>query len=98
MTLDELNRLPSAAATAEFRKCCGSSAWAEAMTAGRPFASRDQLLAAADQALAGCAKAARREAFDHHPRIGEQQLPEKFGATAGWAGQEQAGVKTASSD
>ena len=56
------------------------------------------MLGAADRLWAGLGKGDRLEAFDHHPRIGEKQLREKFGATAQWAGQEQAGVKTATND
>ena len=98
MTLDELARLPESEARAEFMKCCGSTVWAKAMAAGRPFAGREALLSAADRHWAALGKKDRLEAFDHHPRIGERQLREKFGATAKWAGQEQAGVSTAAED
>ncbi|MBI4347337.1 MAG: 2-oxo-4-hydroxy-4-carboxy-5-ureidoimidazoline decarboxylase [Elusimicrobia bacterium] len=98
MTLDELNRLPEAEALDAFRNCCGSSRWAREMVFGRPYAAREALLDAADQRWAALSKPDRLEAFDHHPRIGERQLREKFGATAAWAGQEQSGVKTATED
>ena len=98
MTVAELDRLPEPEAKAELMKCCGSSAWAEAMAAGRPYGTRAAVLGAADRLWAGLGKRDRLEAFDHHPRIGEKQLREKFGATAQWAGQEQSGVKTATED
>ena len=45
MTLEELNALEAARADAEFRRCCGSARWAEAMTGARPFADVDAMIA-----------------------------------------------------
>jgi 2-oxo-4-hydroxy-4-carboxy-5-ureidoimidazoline decarboxylase len=98
MTTGDFNRLSEAAARQELMRCCGSAAWAKAMAAARPFADRAQALAAAAVYWSELAKEDHFEAFHHHPRIGEKQLREKFGATAQWAGQEQAGVRVATED
>lgn len=98
MTAEELDRLPEAEARTELMKCCGSTEWAKAMAAGRPYGDARALFSAADRAWAALGKKDRLEAFDHHPRIGEKRLREKFGSAARWAGQEQAGVKLAAED
>ena len=49
MTLDELNRLPSPRAAAEFTRCCGSSRWASAMAAARPFTRFDAMVQKGDE-------------------------------------------------
>ena len=73
LTLARLNALPVAEAAEQLRACCGSSRWVEAMVARRPFASVDQLLAAADDAWRATGPKDWDEAFAHHPRIGEHQ-------------------------
>lgn len=98
MTLDELNGLPEAEALDAFGICCGSSRWAREMASRRPYGTREALFDAAGRRWAALTKPDRLEAFEHHPRIGERQLREKFGATAPWAGQEQSGVRTATED
>jgi allantoicase len=69
-------------------RCCGSSAWAQQMTASRPFGSREQLLDRADEVWAGLSGDDHLEAFAAHPRIGER-------SAARWSSQEQAGVDDA---
>jgi 2-oxo-4-hydroxy-4-carboxy-5-ureidoimidazoline decarboxylase len=45
------------------------------------------------------ADADHREAFQHHPRIGDlESLRTRFASTAAWAGREQAGASAASED
>jgi 2-oxo-4-hydroxy-4-carboxy-5-ureidoimidazoline decarboxylase len=91
--LNALNALPPAEARAAFLRCCGSTRWAEAMTARRPFASAAGLYAAAEEAWAGLDRADWLEAFAAHPRIGDLAgLRKKFAATAEWCAGEQAGV------
>jgi 2-oxo-4-hydroxy-4-carboxy-5-ureidoimidazoline decarboxylase len=51
-------------------RCCGSQRWVDGMLARRPFASADQLFAAADAIWAGLDRADFLEAFAHHPAIG----------------------------
>lgn len=97
MTLDEINRLPLREARAAFERCCGASAWVEVMCSARPYIDRDALWAAAERADAALADTDWREAFTHHPRIGDAaSLRERFATTAGWAGDEQRGASGAS--
>ncbi len=95
-----LNALPADDARAAFLRCCGSSRWADAMTARRPFASPADLLQAADDAWGGLDRADYLEAFAAHPRIGDvDSLRRKFFAsTTAWASTEQAGTATAPED
>ena len=96
MTLTQLNALTSDQAQAEFMRCCGSSRWASRMTERRPFGSSDELAITARRIWQGLSHEDWKEAFSHHPKIGDvASLREKFATTAGWAGREQAGVKDA---
>jgi len=96
MKLDELNRCELHAARAAFECCCGARAWVEAMCAGRPFVDRESLFDAAEQTWRTLDSSAWREAFAHHPRIGDVSvLRERFASTAGWASDEQHGAATA---
>jgi OHCU decarboxylase len=88
VTLDELNGLSADAARRELERCCGSSRWAIAMTARRPFRTAADLTRAADEVWWSMEGADWLEAFAHHPRIGER--------SAGWARDEQSGARAAS--
>lgn len=91
-----LEALTDDEAQAAFRRCCGAVRWAKAMTAGRPYRSNAELLAAADRQLATLAGADWLEAFGHHPRIGDKgALRARFASTRGWAEKEQAGAAAA---
>jgi 2-oxo-4-hydroxy-4-carboxy-5-ureidoimidazoline decarboxylase len=97
--LRRLNDLPAAEARDELLRCCGSSRWAEAMTAKRPCADAPALFEAAERVWWGLEPADWREAFAHHPRIGDREaLRARFAATREWAAGEQAGVGSASED
>lgn len=97
MTLEQLNGLPRAEAAAALERCCGASAWVSRMCAARPFASAAALEEAAERVWWELGPADWREAFTHHPRIGDMSaLREKFAATAGWASNEQSGAAAAS--
>jgi 2-oxo-4-hydroxy-4-carboxy-5-ureidoimidazoline decarboxylase len=75
------------------RTCCGSARWVERMTARRPFGGREALLAAARDEWFALTPADWREAFDHHPRIGDRDaLRRRFAATRRLSENEQAGV------
>ena len=97
--LGALNRMPAAEAEAVFRGCCGSARWARQMAARRPFATPADLYAAADAAWWALGAEDWRVAFAQHPRIGDVgALREKFGQSAAWSSQEQAGVGGAPED
>src|SRR4030095_13394494 len=79
--------------------CCGSTRWVTLMLDRRPFASMDRLLAAANDVWNALSEDDWKEAFGHHPRIGERNLAHaKFAATRSLSEQEQAGVSGASED
>src|SRR5438132_4344313 len=98
-SIKRLNDLNAAEATAEFLKCCGSTKWARAMTAARPFASEQELFAKADDISSSLEDKDWRQAFRAHPKIGEKKA-----ATAQsqqeqkWSVQEQSGVGAASAE
>ncbi len=87
--LPRLNALPADAARARFLACCGSSTWAEGMTAGRPFLSVEEMHAEAERLFGALSSADWKEAFSSHPRIGETA------AGTNWSAQEQSGVNGA---
>lgn len=97
MKTSELNELPEERAAPLLLACCGSSRWVAGMLRRRPFASADALLAAADEVWASLSESDWREAFSHHPRLGERTASVKQGARAeAWSGGEQSGLADAS--
>ena len=96
MTLPDLNTLPATARAAELAKCCGAAAWVAGLNQQFPFASEAALYGAAEAVWQGLTEADWREAFTHHPRIGDVgALREKFASTATWAAGEQGAVSAA---
>jgi 2-oxo-4-hydroxy-4-carboxy-5-ureidoimidazoline decarboxylase len=86
-------------ARARLFACCGSTRWATLMLARRPFGSMDRLLADANDVWNALSEDDWKEAFSHHPRIGERNLAQaKFAATRALSEQEQAGLSGASDD
>ncbi|WP_133273954.1 2-oxo-4-hydroxy-4-carboxy-5-ureidoimidazoline decarboxylase [Hymenobacter radiodurans] len=97
MTLPELNALPKPTLSEALRKCCGSTAWVEAMTHIFPVPDKGTLLRKADSIWYGLSEPDWREAFTHHPKIGDiNSLKEKFASTSAWAAGEQAAVQHSS--
>jgi 2-oxo-4-hydroxy-4-carboxy-5-ureidoimidazoline decarboxylase len=77
--------------------CCGSTRWVEEMLRRRPFGSNHQLRAAARDVWFALAPDDWREAFRHHPKIGDRDaLRARFPSTADLSAQEQRGVAAAS--
>src|SRR5437868_1417993 len=98
MTLDELNLLLPPQAETEFCKCCGSTRWASAMNAARPFANDDALFAKADEIWWSLETEDWLEAFRAHPKIGEKKAAAAQAEQAEtWSAQEQSGIANASS-
>ena len=96
MTLDELNAMPPDRAANAFRSCCGSRNWVMGMVARLPFASIDAMLEASDDIWMQLAPDDWREAFAHHPRIGERRpTPIHNPVSAAWSAGEQANVAAA---
>lgn len=96
MTLAELNRLSLDEARAAFERCCGTRAWVERMCAARPYANVDAMIAEAERLWRALSAEQWREAFAHHPRIGDvDALRQRFATTAAWAAAEQRGAEVA---
>jgi allantoicase len=89
-----LNAVSSDEARAALRRCCGSSRWAEAMAAARPFEDLPAVLRIAERTWWSLDEAAHREAFAAHPAIGETKAPAN-GDTAWSAGEQRAAAATA---
>ena len=83
--LSVLNALPSHDFEESLLRCCAAPGWARRVTAGRPYASVADLLAAADAAWADRDPGDLDAAMAGHPRIGERRL-------SGWSAGEQARV------
>jgi 2-oxo-4-hydroxy-4-carboxy-5-ureidoimidazoline decarboxylase len=80
----------------KLRTCCGSARWVDGMLRARPFGSREGMLAAAREQWFALTPEDWREAFDHHPRIGDRQSRRRrFAATRHLSAKEQAGVDDA---
>jgi len=93
MSLDSLNQLPRSDAEAEFLKCCGSTKWARAMTDARPFVSKEELFAKADDISSSLKDEDWLEAFRAHPKIGEKKAATvQSHQEQKWSAQEQSGV------
>lgn len=99
MRLDDLNRLPSKEAEAEFLKCCGSTEWATEMQEARPFPSIDDLVGTADRLWWSLSGADWLEAFRAHPKIGEKKAATKQSEqAASWSAQEQSQAQQAADE
>ncbi len=96
MTIESLNSLSDASVRTELSRCCGSSLWVERMLRRRPFKNWEEVFAAADDVWGRLSASDWKEAFTHHPKIGDvESLRAKFATTSHWAEGEQAGVKSA---
>jgi 2-oxo-4-hydroxy-4-carboxy-5-ureidoimidazoline decarboxylase len=97
MTLHEFNTLEKHQLREELKKCCGSAAWVDRMTHFIPAEDLVELLEDAEEEWFKCSEEDWKEAFGHHPRIGDMEsLRKKFASTAEWASGEQSGVRSAS--
>ncbi len=95
----KLDRVPLEEASALLMACCGSTRWVERMLGRRPFGSRAALLAAAREEWFALSGEDWREAFSHHPKIGDlNALRTRFAATRHLAEREQSGVTGAPED
>ncbi|MEI9977891.1 MAG: 2-oxo-4-hydroxy-4-carboxy-5-ureidoimidazoline decarboxylase [Edaphobacter sp.] len=88
------NALDPATAASEILPCCGSEAWAEALTAARPIADEPTLLQASTRIWHTLSEAAWQQAFDSHPRIGQQHAQHATEQSLRWSTQEQSKAAT----
>ena len=94
--LERWNLLPIEQAVKEILPCCGSKAWANGMTARRPFPEEATLLAVSDQIWRNLTEADWMEAFRSHPRIGESRAPVSVPTqSATWSKREQQSLTAA---
>ena len=99
MTIENLNVLATIEAIAELTRCCGSNRWVREMINRRPFQSSDELFLQADRTWWSLSESDWKEAFTHHPKIGDiESLRKKFASTASWASGEQEGATDASEE
>ena len=87
-----IDQASASEAAAELQICCGAARWIARMLARRPFGSLEAARAAARDEWFALSTDEWKEAFAHHPRIGDvDALRAKFGA-AEISAREQAGV------
>ncbi|MEO6228984.1 MAG: 2-oxo-4-hydroxy-4-carboxy-5-ureidoimidazoline decarboxylase [Ferruginibacter sp.] len=99
MTLHELNLLPVEELWETLFRCCGSTAWVNKMMGFFPMDDLVEMLEDAEEQWYTCKEADWREAFTHHPKIGDvNSLKEKFASTAQWAEGEQGAVNIATEE
>jgi 2-oxo-4-hydroxy-4-carboxy-5-ureidoimidazoline decarboxylase len=78
-------------------ECCGATRWVDGMLKRRPFGSHHAILIAARDVWWSLDMDDWREAFSHHPKIGDaDSLRTKFARTRALSESEQSGVGSAS--
>jgi OHCU decarboxylase len=92
MTLYDLNAFEESQSREVLRSCCGSSRWAEQMTARRPFENAENVHSAAQDIWWSLDESDWLQAFACHPKIGEVK------PVSDWSSQEQKGMATATAD
>jgi allantoicase len=94
--LRQLNATDDPALRALLADFCAAPEWLDRLTADRPFASAAALQSASEQAADRVSPGGWREAFQHHPRIGERQADRPQSASAqAQSAREQAAVEQA---
>lgn len=97
MTIAEFDHLDIDKKKSLLLQCCGSVNWVNNMMAALPAEDLVDLQEIAEEQWYACSEQDWREAFSHHPKIGDvHSLREKYAATAHLAEGEQASVKQAS--
>jgi allantoicase len=95
--LRQLNATDGPALRALLEDFCAAPEWLDRLTTDRPFSSAAALQAASEQAADRVSPAGWREAFRHHPRIGEREAERRQSASAqAQSSREQAGTELAS--
>ncbi|MEW5798736.1 MAG: 2-oxo-4-hydroxy-4-carboxy-5-ureidoimidazoline decarboxylase [Bacteroidota bacterium] len=99
MTLEEFNVLSDEKFFAELERCCGSRQWINGMKKKRPYNSFTSIFQHADNVWKSLSQDDWKEAFTHHPKIGDvENVRKKFGSTGNWAESEQRGVQNSSEE
>ena len=96
MTIAEFDHLESSQKKALLRQCCGSTAWVDKMLTIPPAEDLIDLFEDAEEKWYECNEDDWKEAFKHHPKIGDiDSLRKKFSSDQ-FAGAEQSSVTQAS--
>lgn len=92
-TLATWNDLDASTAAETILPCNGSQAWAEKVAALRPFQTPFDLTCAADIVWRSLPASAWQQAFDSHPRIGEQHAKSATSQSLTWSSSEQSSAQ-----
>ncbi|MEP7264855.1 MAG: 2-oxo-4-hydroxy-4-carboxy-5-ureidoimidazoline decarboxylase [Bacteroidota bacterium] len=99
MNIQQFNQQEKTKAKQQLFNCCGSTTWTESMLEMMPFYSVEEMQICADEVWKATKETDWKEAFTHHPVIGDlKSLKEKFASTLNFTTSEQAGVKEATDD
>lgn len=99
MTIAEFDNLKDEKKKELLTQCCGSSAWVNKMLDCFPVEDLVDLEENAEEKWYECSEKDWREAFEHHPKIGDvNSLKAKFSNTKSWAEGEQSGVQNTSDE
>jgi 2-oxo-4-hydroxy-4-carboxy-5-ureidoimidazoline decarboxylase len=98
MTIAEFDHMDIEEKKALLRQCCGSAAWVEKMVSMPAVEDLVDLFEDAEEVWYDCSIDDWKEAFRHHPKIGDLDSLRKKFSTDRFAGDEQTGVKDASDD
>lgn len=91
------NALDPTTAASEILPCCGSEAWANSLAAARPIADEAALIQASATIWHTLPESAWQQAFDSHPRIGQQNAQlQATEQSLRWSSHEQSTAQTAS--
>ena len=95
MTLASFNAAPEPAAVTTMLACCASHRFATAMAAGRPYASTDAAVTAAETVFESLTWSDVLEAMDAHPRIGARVSGQSAAEQSGVADESRAALAAA---
>jgi len=93
--LSAWNRSEPEPAVAALLSCCAAERWAEQLVAMRPFATEEELFAAADRVWAEMQQPDWMQAFSAHPRIGDRKPAHASALSSSWSRQEQVSTEAA---
>lgn len=97
--LASFNELSERDAESGLLDCCGSSAWASAMTEARPFRMLEDLFQTAEKKWFALPPADWLEAFAAHPKIGSKKAAaSQKERAADWSSKEQSAISDADAD
>ncbi len=82
----------------ELMTCCGSITWVSEMVKNGPYKSKNELLKTAEEIWYSLDEKDWKEAFSHHPKIGDKKSLKKKSTTRNFTEVEQAGIKSAKDD